>query len=152
MSRPEHSGPAECFYNETESRKYARSSRMNQIQSVITERALELLNLPRGKRCMLLDVGCSTGLSGAVVQEHGHCWIGSDISRSMLDVGSDALGMNETDEGDDEAAHEGVGDMVNSDMGHGLGFRAGVFDGAISISLYSGSAMQTARSMCLAAG
>ena len=49
MSRPEHSGPAEYFYNEREAAKYAQSSRMIEIQSVISARAIELLNLPRNR-------------------------------------------------------------------------------------------------------
>ena len=135
MSRPEHSGPAECFYNETESRKYAQSSRMIQIQSVIAERALELLNLPQGKPCLLLDVGCGTGLSGTVLAEHGHTWVGTDISPDMLKVGSERMGLNDEGSLDEEACDgNGTGDLLHNDMGHGLGFRSGVFDGAISIS------------------
>jgi 18S rRNA (guanine1575-N7)-methyltransferase len=46
-------------------------------------------------------------------------WIGLDISKAMLDVASE---------------REVEGDVIHSDMGHGFGFRAGCFDGAISIS------------------
>ena len=46
-------------------------------------------------------------------------WIGLDISTAMLDVASE---------------REVEGDVIHSDMGHGFGFRAGMFDGAISIS------------------
>lgn len=68
---------------------------------------------------MLLDIGCGSGLSGEVVSEHGHMWIGTDISRSMLEV----------------ALERGVeGDIFHWDMGHGVTFRPGSFDGAISIS------------------
>eukprot|EP00959_Pyramimonas_sp_CCMP1952_P128372 2684185-Pyramimonas_sp.AAC.2 len=32
MSRPEHIAPPEIFYNDTEAKKYARNSRMMEIQ------------------------------------------------------------------------------------------------------------------------
>jgi len=46
-------------------------------------------------------------------------WLGMDISSAMLKVAVD---------------REAEGDVVHSDMGHGFGFRAGTFDGAVSIS------------------
>jgi len=124
MSRPEHISPPELFYNEKESNKYAQSSRMMQIQSQISERAIELLNLPSGKSgCLLLDIGCGTGMSGSVIEEHNHMWIGSDISRNMLNVAVDNIKREES-----------WGDVFENDMGTGLGLRPGLFDGAISIS------------------
>lgn len=45
--------------------------------------------------------------------------MGTDISSAMLDVA---------------ATRKVAGDVLHSDMGHGFGFRAGSFDGAISIS------------------
>jgi len=120
MSRPEHVAPPEVFYSAKEATKYANSSRMQEIQGLISARAIELLNLPAdAKGLMLLDIGCGTGLSGGVIEEHGHNWIGIDISRNMLDIAAQEL--------ED-------GDVVERDMGSGLGFRPGVFDGAISIS------------------
>ena len=50
----------------------------------MTERALELLNLPEESDMLLLDIGCGSGISGEVVSENGHYWVGFDISRSML--------------------------------------------------------------------
>jgi len=46
-------------------------------------------------------------------------WIGVDISTAMLNVAK---------------KREVEGDVVHSDMGHGFGFRPGMFDGAVSIS------------------
>ncbi|KYK70454.1 methyltransferase, partial [Toxoplasma gondii TgCatPRC2] len=46
MSRPEYEAPADVFYNALEAKKYARSSRMQAIQTQLTDRALELLLLP----------------------------------------------------------------------------------------------------------
>eukprot|EP01100_Stratorugosa_tubuloviscum_P003322 TRINITY_DN1798_c0_g1_i1.p1 TRINITY_DN1798_c0_g1~~TRINITY_DN1798_c0_g1_i1.p1 ORF type:complete len:278 (+),score=128.93 TRINITY_DN1798_c0_g1_i1:106-939(+) len=119
MARPEDNAPPEIFYNEIESKKYAFNSRMVDIQSSLTQRALELLRLPENEPQLLLDIGCGSGLSGDVISRYGHTWIGLDISPSMLDVALE----KEVD-----------GDLILHDMGTGIHFRPGVFDGAISIS------------------
>eukprot|EP01035_Chromulina_nebulosa_P019961 gene19961-25930_t len=136
MSRPETINAPELFYNETESKKYNSSSRMINIQTEITERALEMLDLPTNKPSYLLDIGCGSGLSGDVLEEHGHYWVGCDISKSMLDVALEK--QNE------------YGDLVYTDIGQGLPYRPGSFDGAISISAiqwlcYSNSSEQDPR-------
>jgi len=119
MSRPEHLAPPEIFYNEEEAKKYTQNSRIIDIQVQMSERAIELLLLPEDTPCYLLDVGCGSGLSGSVLEDQGHFWVGLDISKSMLDVAHD---------------REVEGDLLLSDMGQGCPFRAGTFDGAISIS------------------
>jgi 18S rRNA (guanine1575-N7)-methyltransferase len=118
-SRPEYQAPPEVFYDAREARKYTRNSRVSAIQARMTERAVELLNLPRRKRSLLLDVGCGSGLSGAALSAAGHEWVGLDIARAMLDVAADA---------------DAEGDLLHADMGAGLPFRPGAFDGAVSIS------------------
>lgn len=120
MSRPEGTRPPDLYYDETEARKYNSSSRMNNIQSEITDRALEMLNLPDDKSCFILDIGCGSGLSGEVLEEDGHYWIGCDISTSMLEVAVEK--ESET------------GDVLASDIGQGLPFRPASFDGVVSIS------------------
>ncbi|XP_056296421.1 probable 18S rRNA (guanine-N(7))-methyltransferase [Pseudoliparis swirei] len=117
--RPEHAGPPDVYYNEVEAKKYSQNSRMIEIQTQMSERALELLNLPEGRPCFLLDVGCGSGLSGDYLSEEGHFWVGLDISTAMLDVALD---------------REVEGDLLLGDMGQGMPFRAGTFDGCISIS------------------
>lgn len=117
--RPEHQAPPEVFYNEDEARKYTQNSRIMDIQAQMTERCLELLLLPEDTPCLLLDIGCGSGLSGTVLEESGHMWIGMDISPAMLDVAKE---------------RETEGDLVLSDMGEGVPFRAGCFDGAVSVS------------------
>jgi len=79
-----------------------------------------MLALPSNKTAYILDIGCGSGLSGEVLEECGHYWVGCDISRSMLNVANDK---------DSES-----GDLVEADMGQGLPFRPGTFDGVISIS------------------
>ncbi|KAK4336640.1 hypothetical protein RND71_043752 [Anisodus tanguticus] len=73
----------------------------------MSERAVELLNLPEG-------------LSGITLEENGHFWVGADISPAMLDVAIDREFDN--------------GDVILNDLGEGLPFRPGCFDGAISVS------------------
>jgi len=119
MSRPEHNAPPDLFYNETEARKYASNSRMMEIQTALAHRAVELLNLPQDKVALLLDLGCGSGISGEALSEYGHIWIGLDISEHMLHVAQE---------------REVDGDLLRWDLGTGLGFRPGVFDGAISVS------------------
>eukprot|EP00979_Chaetoceros_neogracilis_P005946 scaffold1163_cov289-Chaetoceros_neogracile.AAC.5 len=93
MSRPELTGHASNFYNEKEAKKYDTSSRMISVQREITERAIELLRLPptADKPSFILDVGCGSGLSGKVLEEHGHVWVGCDVSRDMLNVANDRI-------------------------------------------------------------
>uniref|UniRef100_A0A8B9LIL0 18S rRNA (guanine-N(7))-methyltransferase n=1 Tax=Astyanax mexicanus TaxID=7994 RepID=A0A8B9LIL0_ASTMX len=97
----------------------SQNSRIIEIQTQMSERAVELLNLPEDKPCYLLDVGCGSGLSGDYLSEEGHYWVGLDISTAMLDVAMD---------------REVEGDLVLGDMGQGVPFRSGTFDGCISIS------------------
>ncbi|KAI0208796.1 putative 18S rRNA (guanine-N(7))-methyltransferase [Lamellibrachia satsuma] len=117
--RPEHQAPPEVFYNETEARKYTANTRMISIQQQLSERAVELLALPEDTPCFILDVGCGSGLSGETLTDQGHVWTGVDISSSMLDVALE---------------REVEGDMILGDMGEGMPFRPGTFDGVISIS------------------
>lgn len=58
-------------------------------------------------------------MSGQELSEDGHLWIGCDISASMLNVAVE---------------REVDGDLIEHDMGHGLPFRPGSFDGIISVS------------------
>jgi 18S rRNA (guanine1575-N7)-methyltransferase len=91
MSRPELTGHASSFYNEKEARKYDSSSRMIGVQREITERAIELLRLDSNNPAFVLDIGCGSGLSGKVLEEHGHVWVGCDISRDMLQVAQERI-------------------------------------------------------------
>lgn len=85
----------------------------------MSNRAYELMLLADEEPLLLLDIGCGSGLSGSVLEENGHHWMGIDISQAMLDVAKD---------------REVEGDLMLGDMGEGMPFKAGSFDGAISIS------------------
>jgi 18S rRNA (guanine1575-N7)-methyltransferase len=60
------------------------SSRIAAIQAEMAYRALELLNLPEDEPAYILDIGCGSGLSGEILEEEGHIWVGMDIAPSML--------------------------------------------------------------------
>eukprot|EP00937_MAST-01D_sp_MAST-1D-sp2_P004980 g4980.t1 len=74
-----------------------------------------------GRRPLLaLDVGCGTGMCGAVVGARGITWIGTDISLPMLaraDTGA-----------------AGCAGLLAQDMSQGLPFRDATFDLCVSIS------------------
>jgi len=50
----------------------------------MSERAIELLALSDDEPYFLLDLGCGSGLSGSVLEDQGHTWVGIDISSAML--------------------------------------------------------------------
>ena len=189
MRRPEHEGPAALVFGSDRARKYDSSTRVREIQTKLTDRALELLSLPPEEPCLLLDIGCGSGLSSARLDEMGHTWIGTDISEDMLritkqreldyandsdddsddidaaaDDDSGASSSNGTDDAsaassDDAHAPDGAknkkkksvtfegahvrgstepqhfSEVVLNDMGDGIPFRPGCFDGAVSISV-----------------
>ncbi|KAF1982329.1 S-adenosyl-L-methionine-dependent methyltransferase [Aulographum hederae CBS 113979] len=128
MSRPEDLLPPDLYYNDSTSRSYTTSSRIKNIQAEMTYRALALLNLQSPS--LILDVGCGSGLSGAILSSQPnapqltnpggpHTWIGCDISASMLAVALE---------------NDSPGDLFLADAGQGIPFRPGTFDACISIS------------------
>ncbi|TGZ51117.1 hypothetical protein DBV15_12476 [Temnothorax longispinosus] len=51
----------------------------------MSKRATEVLVLPEDQSCLLLNIGCGSGLtSGSILEDQGHVWIGVDISSAML--------------------------------------------------------------------
>jgi len=70
----------------------------------------------------LLDIGAGSGLSGEILTEEGHQWVGMDVSGGMLEVALE---------------REVEGDLMLADIGQGIPFRPSSFDGAISCVLVS---------------
>ena len=124
MSRPERTARAESFYSHGEATRYEANARMAVQQRSLADRALQLLDLPPGIPALILDAGCGTGYSGRPLEKAGHRWIGTDISFPMLKSSNVA------------AARRGGGltQVLCDDLGSGLPFRNGVFDGCVSIS------------------
>lgn len=114
---PELSGPAECFYNTENALKYENTSRIQEIQKEIARKCFDLLELE--ERGLILDIGCGTGISGSVLSENNIEWIGVDISKGMLEIC--------------QSKNESI-DQFRGDIGEGLCFKPGIFDGVISVS------------------
>lgn len=92
---------------------------MMRVQTEMAERAISLLCLEEDRPYYLLDIGTGSGLSGEAITDKGHVWVGCDISPSMLGIALE---------------REVEGDLLCLDMGQGMIFRPGSFDGVISIS------------------
>lgn len=98
----------------------------------MTARALELLALPDEEVGFILDIGCGSGLSGEMLDEEGHIWVGCDIAPSML--GKSILSARVVIwliNPEVALEREVEGDLFLHDIGQGFGFRPGTFDGAI---------------------
>ena len=121
MTLPELTAPAECYYNEERSKEYHNNSRINKIQTEITERAIELLDVPESE--LIIDLGCGSGLSGQILHRYGHVWVGVDISPAMASISSNM-----------DSKMNGCLSTVISDIGTKLPFKDETFGYAISIS------------------
>ena len=97
----------------------------------MTERALQLLALPEGESAYVLDIGCGSGLSGELLEEDGHVWVGVDVAPSMLGMSLLAGVKANADVTEVALEREVEGDLFLHDIGQGFGFRPGTFDGAI---------------------
>jgi len=88
----------------------------------------------RARPSFLLDIGAGSGLSGEILTEEGHEWVGMDVSGGMLEVALE---------------REVEGDLMLADIGQGIPFRPGSFDGAISqVSLLYPSLLLLLMIMC----
>ena len=118
--RPEHSAPADVYYGANESAKYTVNTRVREIQTHLTQRALELLGLEEnGVPRLMLDLGCGSGLSGEVIGAEGHVWVGCDLSENMLRIAVE------------RGCDEDGGDVFVRDLGQGLSLRPDMFDAAV---------------------
>ena len=111
----------ECaFYaRPDEAARYDAVAKDTRVQEELTLECLDLLALDRRHGAQLvLDVGCGGGLSSDVVQRAGHFCLACDVNPQMIAQGVGAAGVG----------------MFAADMRDGVAARAGVFDGAISVS------------------
>jgi len=95
------------FFETNRAEKYSNNSRICYIQREMTKRCIQLLKLPLNQHSIILDLGCGSGFSGEVLTNLGHTWIGSDVSRDMLEI---CRAKNLT------------GDLFHSELGQGLIF------------------------------
>jgi 18S rRNA (guanine1575-N7)-methyltransferase len=92
-----------------------------------------------------------------VLEEHGHVWVGCDVSRDMLNMANERIerkreaSLESSDDDEDDSEYDEMqdddnnnkqqyneepspGDLLHHDMGTGLPFRPASFDACISIS------------------
>lgn len=147
MSRPEHQGPPELFYDEREASKYSQSSRIIQIQREMAERAFDLLGLARGEETMEENSSCEMSDDDFKdISSSGESDTREEFSpKIILDLG---CGSGLSAQVIEDAGHVCIGsdispsmlflnscpDIMQGDMGEGVPFRPGTVDGMISIS------------------
>ena len=66
-NKPEQGVPADIFYGEEEAIKYSNNSHIIEVQHKLTERALDIIALSDDKPSLVLDIGCGSGISTAVI-------------------------------------------------------------------------------------
>ncbi|MES1901970.1 MAG: Williams Beuren syndrome chromosome region 22 protein [Paramarteilia canceri] len=127
---PEERFNPEQYYDKEQAATYDSSSRMNFIQQKLSERALELIGFENSCQKLILELGlvdyiifnyfnrCGTGISSRSLMEKNHKWVGVDISRPMLEVAKENIENKECG-------------LCVYDMGLGIPFRTGIFDGII---------------------
>ncbi|KAF7682827.1 18S rRNA (guanine-N(7))-methyltransferase bud23 [Astathelohania contejeani] len=118
MVRPEYEGPPQQYYGKETAASYDQNTRIIDVQQSIASRCIQLLEIAQNS--FLLDIGCGSGWSGSVISASGHQWLGVDISMDMLE-----LAKNKGDNFD----------IFKCDIGMGLPFTPGTFDGVISVSV-----------------
>ncbi|KRH91924.1 deoxyhypusine hydroxylase monooxygenase, partial [Pseudoloma neurophilia] len=120
MARPEKSSSALEYYTEEETEKYTRNKHIRKIQTQMTQKCIEILEMGDG---VILDIGCGSGHSLTAIQDYSieqnikNTIIGLDINDNMLKL----------------CKNEEVS-LICYDIGNGLPFFPGSFDYIISIS------------------
>jgi 18S rRNA (guanine1575-N7)-methyltransferase len=120
-------GECQFYARPDEAERYTAVAKDTRVQHELSLECLGLLGLqqrPQRGAALVLDVGCGGGLSSDVVAEAGHFCVACDVNPQMLAQGGGGGGGGSA---------AGVG-MFASDMRDGVAARAGVFDGAISVS------------------
>ncbi|KAI5162321.1 18S rRNA (guanine1575-N7)-methyltransferase [Nematocida ausubeli] len=135
MGRPENCGN-KVYYTEEIAEKYDNSSSLNNIQSRLTQKCLDILGNPTDS--LILDIGCGSGISTEQIIDDDNYTIGIDISVDMLNLAKKRIG-NIT-YGDQPA--DNFCDFAVVDIGEGLPFKSATFDYAISVSVLQWLAVQ----------
>ena len=152
--RPEEraGGDADKYYDREVTEAYTELN--VRTQSELTTRCLDMLCLEGEARdAVLLDVGCGSGLSGETLTRQGYRgWVGIDASAAMLERATrgrsaskrtadekepPADDAREREDGGKNNFHEDPparGAVLRGDFSQGLPFRAGAFDGCVSVS------------------
>lgn len=124
MSRPEKYNSALEYYTEEETQKYSKNSHIWKVQTQMTLRCAELINIQDGK---ILDIGCGSGHSISALLDYSsennykNDIVGLDINENMLKL------CRQSEEFKDIT-------LVCDDIGQGLPFYPGSFDYIISVS------------------
>ncbi|KAI5180271.1 18S rRNA (guanine1575-N7)-methyltransferase [Nematocida sp. AWRm80] len=128
MGRPEENG-VKVYYTGEIAEKYSTSTSLNNIQSKITEKCLDIMNNPTDS--LILDIGCGSGISTERILDDNNYVIGIDISIEML-----RLAQNKIDNlfYGEIPANNHV-DFGKVDIGQGLPFKTASFDYAVSVSV-----------------
>ena len=98
MSRPEHLMPPECFYNDKEARKYTNCTRIITVQSQMTERCLELINIAFNRQQTPAEA------------DEEHPGDSEDLSNG-----------SHSDDNNSEAVEENANEFIEEDEGEPLG-------------------------------
>ena len=151
--RPEEraGGDADKYYDREVTEAYTELN--VRTQSELTTRCLDMLCLEGEARdAVLLDVGCGSGLSGETLTRQGYRgWVGIDASAAMLERATrgrsaskrtadekepPADDAREREDGGKNNFYEDPparGAVLRGDFSQGLPFRAGAFDGCVSV-------------------
>ncbi|KAI5192152.1 18S rRNA (guanine1575-N7)-methyltransferase [Nematocida minor] len=135
MGRPESLG-AKVYYTGETAEKYDSSSSLNNIQSRLTERCLDILGNP--KDSFVLDIGCGSGISTEHILDNNNYVVGIDISMKMLDLAKERIGSLTYN----EVPANKYCDFAAVDIGAGLPFKSATFDYAVSVSVLQWLAVQ----------
>lgn len=134
-SRPESLG-AKVYYTGEIAEEYNRSSSLNNIQSRLTERCLDILGQPENS--VVLDIGCGSGISTEHILDNGNYAIGIDISTKMLELAKKRIGNLSYS----TVPASRYCDFYEVDIGEGIPFKSATFDYAISVSVLQWLAVQ----------
>ena len=141
--RPEEraGGDADKYYDRGVTEAYTELN--VRTQGELTARCLDMLGLEGDARgAVLLDIGCGSGLSGETLTRHGYrAWLGIDASAAMLERATRGRSAPKRTADEKERRGRSTGEdppargaVLRGDFSQGLPFRAGAFDGCVSVS------------------